>query len=559
MAAERPAAVLPAMCLAAACAMLDAAAAASPVPANGSYLVRLLFVRHGFSCANVPWNACTTNASQLTADGMGSDTYAALVDSLDELLLPREPASMVGMNRSFGIKPRGWPIPGTSKTLDGKADDCLVKVLNDTLVDGQYDEFGNLVAVRQLVRDPHITACDQHRAKAASRALSAWLEREEIVFDLVASSPLKRAIETAQWMFMDTLYGPASKRVQEIAVLPYVSEKNEGTPFQPENYPYPAGEQGKQLEEVLGARMASLSLGLTSGPGAYPGKDQQWDKFKVVLALEVLPALLARRATKGDGPRETLAWTPNPALVGALEQGRAAGEPVIPTRSGWPQVRDQPLDSVKAGPLRYQWQEPIIAGEYEEAKAHGSAPELVIGLGSHGAVMMNYCLEGAGRPNNLAVFEKRMRVNVDTRDGSTVFTVAEQEGPCRIIMDAPSAPVPGTLSRSDLGENCKDPFDVALFMDLAPEPAPGQASRCMSMAHAESFPLMAASALRSPGDRQGAPLAGPSGMRGYMHLYYPCLLLGLLLSGFGAGILRVSRRRQLPSVRGGEVRPLIGD
>lgn len=448
-----------------------------PPPANGTYLFKLLFVRHGFSCANVPWNACTKDADKLTPEGMGEHVYAKMLDEVDALLKAKEPDSMVGLDREWGFVPRGWKIPGKSKTADGKSDDCLFKVKNTSLVDDQYDDFGNLVALRQIIKDPHITACDQQKAAAGAKVLADWFKKEGIKFDLVGASSLKRAIETVEVMYMQNPYNAAVEKIKAITPLPYLNEKNLGTPFQPENFPYPADVQEKQIKEVFG-EMTKIDGGLSVGKTPYPRGDQQWDKFKVVLAMDLLASLLA-------GVED---MQPNPALVAALEEGRAAGKPKFLVESDWPQVRDEPLKAVTAGPLHYEWQAPIPGKDYKDQKGAG-AQEFVIGIGSHSHLLSQYCLEGTHKPNNLAVLEKRMTVKVETVDGKTTFKVAEVDGPCRLIMDAPPSPKPGTLASTDYGENCKVPFDFKPFMDVQPEPKAGKLSSCMAEGSSKHFPL----------------------------------------------------------------------
>lgn len=466
------------------CARLLAGAAESRLE-DGTYLMRLLFVRHGFSCANVPWLACTKNGDKLTRAGMGPEIYDATLDKLDDLLKPRQPYSMVGMDKDWGIKPRGWPIPGKSKTSDGKSDDCILKVLNKSLEDDQYDEFGNMVAIRQLVRDPHLIACDQYKAKAAAKVLGSWLEKHHVELDLVASSSMRRAIETSEEVYVKSPAKNSTKRIKAVTILPYINEKNSGTPFQPENFPYSRDVQESSMREVLGFKSV-VDEGLTSGnsKASYPRIDQQWDKFKVVLALDVLPGLAAARSE--GKPMRPL--TANAALVATLEAGRADGSPEMPVQSKWPDVRDAPLKEVTAGDLHYAWDEPTPQSAYMQHKEEG-AIEFTLGIGSHGNFLGMYCLEGGEHPNNLAVLEKLMVVRVTGEGGKRSFKVSEVAGKCKVILEAPAEPKPGTLSKSDLGEACmKDAaLDVSLFMDLQSEPAAGKLSPCK--ADAESFHL----------------------------------------------------------------------
>eukprot|EP00927_Polykrikos_kofoidii_P075174 TRINITY_DN71251_c0_g1_i1.p1 TRINITY_DN71251_c0_g1~~TRINITY_DN71251_c0_g1_i1.p1 ORF type:complete len:249 (+),score=27.10 TRINITY_DN71251_c0_g1_i1:35-748(+) len=215
------------------------------------------------------------------------------------------------------------------------------------------------------------------------------------------------------------------------------------------------------MVELLGENMSRLEAGFTSGVGSYPQTDQNWDKFKAFLALDLLPRLVSQR----DGVSPS--WTPNPDVVSALEAGRSEGSPRIAEQSNWPQVRDEPLRDVAAGPYRYIWQEPVEPRKLESNVTAGSTTEFVIGMGSHGNFLSKYCFENRFTPKNLAVVEKRIQIRVVTpARGRKEFHVAEAAGSCRFILDGMPAPMPGSLTKSDLGENCMSPFNVASFMDL---------------------------------------------------------------------------------------------
>jgi len=198
----------------------------------------------------------------------------------------------------------------------------------------------------------------------------------------------------------------------------------------------------------------------------------------------VLPELAAaRREGRPVGP-----WTPNAALAAALEVGRAEGKPEIPVQSKWPQTRDAPLQEVTAGGLHYVWKEPTPESAYEKLKEAGSK-EFTIGIGSHGNFLGMYCLEAASHPNNLAVLQKLMVVRVKSEGCKQSFEVAEVAGKCRVILESPAAPKPGSLSKSDLGDACMSDaaIDVSLFVDTQPEPAAGKLTPCR--AKAEEFRL----------------------------------------------------------------------
>ena len=194
-------------------------------PAEVFYL-RLFFVRHGYSCANVPWNACSVDQAKLTKDGMDangaklspSTNYNDELESINKVVKRSELTKGEGhleLDKDFGVVPRGWTGGEghkliTTKTKDGSSDDCLVKVkaveypageapvLKDNL---EYGADSALVALRQLVQDPHITDCDLWRAQRGADKFASYVKKHKVVFDMVASSSLRRAMETAQIMF----------------------------------------------------------------------------------------------------------------------------------------------------------------------------------------------------------------------------------------------------------------------------------------------------------------------------------------------------------------------
>jgi len=413
-------------------------------------MLRLLFIRHGFSCANVPWKGCTTSAKQLSLSTLGEEQWLTTMSQLDQVMKDDLPESVGGIKPGFGFKPRGWRIPGKSKTADGLSDDCLVKARKKSLVNDQYDGEGNLIALRQLVRDPHLTACDIHKAAKARAVLEGWLRQEKITFDMVGSSTLLRAIETAHIVFMKNKR--ASARTEAVTLLPYINERSEGTPCQPENYPFPLSDQQQRMMDLLGDAPqinADLVEGEdVMGPVAHPRTAHQFDKFKVTLALDVLPWLLQNQTRRG--------WQPNAALVRRLKGSD------LPERSTREQQLEDPLESLTVGAQRYLRQE-----DFQHAPS-GLNQEYVIAIASHGNFLRSYCR--TDRPYNLQVMEKKISVTIrTTQDGATEFLVAEDSQPCRQIMAAPPPPEPGTLVPSDLGAACDSPVNISLFTPLAPE------------------------------------------------------------------------------------------
>ena len=53
-----------------------------------------------------------------------------------------------------------------------------MKALNKTLRNDEYDAEGNLIGLRQLVRDPLLTECGHHKSETAAKVLAGWFEQE---------------------------------------------------------------------------------------------------------------------------------------------------------------------------------------------------------------------------------------------------------------------------------------------------------------------------------------------------------------------------------------------
>ena len=205
----------------------------------------------------------------------------------------------------FGVVPRGWTGGEgkkltTTKTKDGSSDDCLVKVKAKNYKDGEapvlkdnleYGADSALVALRQLVQDPHITDCDVHRAQTGANKFAAYQKDEKLTFDMVASSSLRRAMETAQMMFRrnPTSLAEAESNGEgnesEIFPMPFINELNEDTLIQPENYALDLKEQQSTVNEVLAPVMndnplySQVVLKDNFSKGL-PKIEQQWDKVR---------------------------------------------------------------------------------------------------------------------------------------------------------------------------------------------------------------------------------------------------------------------------------------
>mmetsp|Transcript_15709 Transcript_15709/g.49440 ORF Transcript_15709/g.49440 Transcript_15709/m.49440 type:complete len:215 (-) Transcript_15709:63-707(-) len=186
--------------------------------------------------------------------------------------------------------------------------------------------------------------------------------------------------------------------------------------------------------------------------------------------------------------------------------------------------------------LRYLWERPANSSRYDSLKKAGSR-EFVMGIGSHSGLLMNYCMEGQARPHNLAILEKRLAVSVKTVGGRSEFRVAEISGPCRVILEAPAALDPGSLTESDLGEACRSPLPLAPFMDLRPAPPAGEDSACVATGKT-GFRLAEASSCPSSREQ---PKAGGAGFPGSVRL----MLLVIAALGSVAVLLALARAARL--------------
>lgn len=245
-----------------------------PPPADGIYLLKLLFMRHGMSCANVAWEDCTTDAAKID-EFMQTGAYNDTLNVLDMMMKAKDPISVGGINRSHGIKPKGTHIEGKWNIYmtSDRAHECIVKSLSKELHDGDFDENGNIIGVSPLVKDPHITHCAMEIAATGSQVLAKYLDEQNITLDLVGASTLKRAIESAHLMFKPGR-AMATRKLRAVTALPFLNERDPGTPTQPECYPYPPEQQLQQMRDIFGSNL-QVEADLVSGTKGYPSTAQQ--------------------------------------------------------------------------------------------------------------------------------------------------------------------------------------------------------------------------------------------------------------------------------------------
>ena len=375
-----------------------AAAAATRTTSTSRTLVRMLWVRHGLSCANV-LDKCLEDSDVVGnfsnfATGEAAREWRSEVDAA----LQRGAVGAGGeawykgasVDWEWGIRPRGW---GDARGLE--VPDCVVRLTNmppgpfegggegdgaGGRAPGVVAADGDLVRLHDIYRDPSLTTCSIHQSRRAGAALRSFLREQGIKLDLVGSSTLLRAAQTAYHMFLEEWDGSGGGGVQamsgpewSVVQLPYIDERApEGmSTIQLDNMPMPAEEQTARLLRDVNAyaqhrRPAAVGTngtaaaaggrddggvpippvdgslvrpevkakrGLFGGKkgkgagqtGGHPRGRHDWDRFKAFLALELLPNIEARPAMVPDAvlaaaieaaPAEVLA--PTGPAAGAL-------------------------------------------------------------------------------------------------------------------------------------------------------------------------------------------------------------------------------------------------
>ncbi|CAE7733202.1 unnamed protein product [Symbiodinium sp. CCMP2456] len=245
--------------------------------------LRLFWIRHGLSCANV-LNACTATSG---TDAMDAGLLPELEAALPKYVLPD--ASDATLDATFGIHSRP---PG------GK--DCKVKV---RLANGTSFE----TKLHHLLLDPLITDCSMKQSENAGRAFLRWLAERNIRLHFIASSTLLRAIQTAHHMFVepcqnggetcDVLVGNLT-----VSPLPYVAERSASKqPLQADNLPAPLSMQKDLLRSLYSHDIMDDRF-----VRHWPRLAQQYQEFKAFLALVLVPSLLSPPLRPTPGAREAL-------------------------------------------------------------------------------------------------------------------------------------------------------------------------------------------------------------------------------------------------------------
>jgi len=446
------------------------------------FRVRLILIRHGFSCANVYKFAC--------ANGIPSSSIQnTVMDAMDIVANTPSPITLGPVNRSFGIKGQDFV------DMHGKrSDDCCVKVTGPGLQNDVLSKNGNIVPARHFYKDPMLTTCAAHQSVLAGEALMTHLEKNGVHLHFLGSTTLMRTFETALLMVVKNarskrVLSPGLANATKVVQVPFGNERDHESPFEADNFPYPPRTQRKLIAKTY-RNQSALSALNTKFLGKFPREAQQLAKFKVVLATRLAEAAeacadpsvptrcqapsfssgLAARLAASDIP-------PDGNSLGVDDSGEAKSS------LSWRDADSGQMETYSIG-------EEFNADRWDEGDA---GPILNIAVTSHSSFIKDFCrLEQ--KPNNNAAVQRLFQLEVvDGVDGSRSYVFNEQSGPCKTIMDAP--PKPNKVERRDV-LNCKPPagsFDYSSVLDLAEDTPDGQPTVCEVEATQEgafpTFPL----------------------------------------------------------------------
>jgi len=253
-----------------------------PPTSQDTYLIRMLWIRHGLSCANV-LDDCHDDATIVN-----STLDASFRRKIDRLLKVNSAGLQVDWD--WGMKPRGW--------LDARGEpslDCALKLkglkplLSDGLtsrLEGALGFDGDVIRLHDLYQDPALTSCSLHQSQRAGLAFQQLLRSRKWALDAVASSTLLRAAQTAIHMF-----GRSSEVMLQ---LPYIDERAPAamTAIQLDNLPGSARQQRRRLKEH--GKVDSGLVTPTLLRRAFPRGAHDFERFKAFAAMHLLPLLLSQ-------------------------------------------------------------------------------------------------------------------------------------------------------------------------------------------------------------------------------------------------------------------------
>lgn len=295
---------------------------------------------------------------------------------------------------------------------------------------------GGIIPLHGLYQDPFLTDCAAYQSQAAGlQLLSHLAEIGQPKLDLVGSSNLMRAMETAYNMFF---LGPKGKPLLQALVpnalvpVPYMIEKHHGEHgfVQMDNLPFPSAQQLDMLQSRHGKNFTDLIDAAFEHRG-YPREEQQWEKFKALLAMELAPKLRPQLLQRPPPD-------PRDALDAQLEKESHAGSRGLMAKGVT--FNGAMEESYRLGG-DFAWE------EYQNVS--GDLPEVNIALVGHSQTMLEYCFRD--KPNNNAVYEKLfiLEVSEDISTDRREFVMRElaadgvtlaggEKVGCKQVMEVPA-------------------------------------------------------------------------------------------------------------------------
>eukprot|EP00929_Paragymnodinium_shiwhaense_P075387 TRINITY_DN38537_c0_g1_i2.p1 TRINITY_DN38537_c0_g1~~TRINITY_DN38537_c0_g1_i2.p1 ORF type:complete len:426 (+),score=51.86 TRINITY_DN38537_c0_g1_i2:53-1330(+) len=380
--------------------------------------IRMFWIRHGQSCANV-MDACKAGPEST------AEMLPALQVALDAYSDGRGGAAQ--LSSTYGIQ-------AAAAWTDG---DCTAEVLG-TGSPSDLAAGRTIIRLHDIYQDPSLTTCATSQSRLAGMQLLRWFNESGIELQFIGSSFLKRAIQTAHMMFVAPCKeGAACNHVMDgaptVTPLPYFTERAAaGTvSIQADNIPHPFDFQMKMLRDVY---RDDLSLDNTYA-AVYPRLAQHFEKFKAFLAAEVVAPGSTHDLTKlgraNRFPEQRDRF--RRALEEAMSDAMHLEDHTKPVSFDW-----------DGG--SYSAEGTFLREDYEALK---DAPEINIAVVGHSQMMKEYCQSNnPPKPANNAVLEKLFILEsetLETESGepATHLHLRELAGNCKLVMDAP----PGSHQR----------------------------------------------------------------------------------------------------------------
>lgn len=435
--------------------------------------IRMFWVRHGLSCANILQSKCTKEpalAQRLFTEKRPELEAAvrrhfAVPGALnggaaEELRLGHNFSQEAYIDDDYQIRSAGPDsFTGFYEIHNEAGDPAKAPKLCTTRIrrfrsDGELHSWmgkkskkcqksckaeaccGGIIPLHGLYQDPFLTDCAAYQSQAAGlQLLSHLAEIGQPKLDLVGSSNLMRAMETAYNMFF---LGPKGKPLLQALVpnalvpVPYMIEKHHGEHgfVQMDNLPFPSAQQLDMLQSRHGKNFTDLIDAAFEHRG-YPREEQQWEKFKALLAMELAPKLRPQLLQRPPPD-------PRDALDAQLEKESHAGSRGLMAKGVT--FNGAMEESYRLGG-DFAWE------EYQNVS--GDLPEVNIALVGHSQTMLEYCFRD--KPNNNAVYEKLfiLEVSEDISTDRREFVMRElaadgvtlaggEKVGCKQVMEVPA-------------------------------------------------------------------------------------------------------------------------